>query len=551
MQRDVLSYDVVIVGAGPAGLAAAIRLKQLRPSTTIAVVEKAAQVGGHTVAGAVLDTAALDELLPAWRTSDTTATGFSFTPVTADRFYYLTHQRTWRLPCPPPMRHRPPGGGSPARYGIINPAALVRWLAAQAQALGVDIFPGFAAQNPLITDGVVRGVLMADTGRQPDGTPGPLYQPGLELQATVTLLAEGCRGHLTKQLVQQFNLQGPQPQTYALGLKEVWRVQPQHHHLGLVVHTIGAPLPGDIYGGGWIYHGPDHTVSLGLVSGLDYPDPQFSPHVAFQAWKQHPLLATLLEGAERLNASARALYEGGLQGMYTPQLPGALLVGDAAGTLNVPQIKGLHTAMRSGLAAAVAISTHLTAGTPLADWRTTAPGQQLVAELHTVRNIRPGFRWGRWAGLANAALETLTQGKLPWTLAHHADHTTWRPAPAAPGTPSPAADPQHPTYTDRPTGVFLGGQSHLEGQPNHLQILQPDLCGTRCATEFGNPCTKFCPAGVYEMVSGATTPDGAPSPLRLQINSSNCIHCKTCDIKDPYQIINWTAPEGGSGPNYS
>jgi electron-transferring-flavoprotein dehydrogenase len=410
----------------------------------------------------------------------------------------------------------------------------------QAQALGIEIFPGFAAQNPIIENGVVRGVVMNDFGLGKDGEPTAQFAPGPEIRATVTLLAEGCRGHITKTLVQHFNLQGSSPQTYALGFRELWRITPEHHRLGEVTHTIGAPLPDNIYGGGFVYHLPDNLISIGFVVGLDYHDPQFHPHHAFQAFKQHPDIAKMLEGGERISAAARALYEGGLQGMHTPAMPGAILLGDAAGTLNVPKIKGIHTAMASGIIAAEVVHKHLATKCTLQDYIPAFINHPVWHELYKVRNIRPGFNHGLWFGLLNAALETLTRGLLPWTLQNDADHTAF-----GSGDQTIQVDLHHPTFTDRLMAVHLGGQAHREDQPNHLQILQPDLCATRCAEEYGNPCTKFCPAGVYEILNlEAGTP-------RLHINSSNCIHCKTCDIKDPYQIINWTALEGGSGPNHS
>jgi len=528
MQRDTLTYDVLVVGAGPAGLAAAIRLKQLSPNTSICVVEKAATLGGHAVAGAVLEPTYLNQLLPDWRQHN----GFTFTPVTADKFHFLTTTKSIPLPTPPQMHNK--------GNGIICLPEFVRYLGAQAQALGVEVFTGFSAQSALIESNAVVGVIMGDFGLGKNTEPTAQFAPGPEIHAKVTLFSEGCRGHITKQLVQQFGLQGTSPQTYALGLREVWQIKPEHHHVGEVLHTLGAPLPNSIYGGGFVYHLPNNQISIGFVAGLDYTDPQFSPHEAFQAFKQHPGIAKLLEGGTRINASARALYEGGLQGMFTPALPGALLLGDAAGTLNVPKIKGIHTAMASGMIAADTVHQHLSANAPLQNYIQNFMQSPLWRELYQVRNIRPGFKHGLFLGLLNAGFETLTRGLTPWTLQHEADHTS-----LGSGAETITLDKQHHTYTDRLTAVHLGNQAHREDQPVHLQILQPDLCATRCAEEYGNPCTKFCPAGVYEILD---LDKGAP---RLHINSSNCIHCKTCDIKDPYQIINWVAPEGGSGPNHS
>jgi electron-transferring-flavoprotein dehydrogenase len=526
--RDTLTYDVLIIGAGPAGLAAAIRLKQQRPGTHVGVIEKAASLGGHSLAGAVLEPRALDELLPAWRTDN----GFTAQPVTSDGFLFLASARRIALPCPPQMHN--------TGNVIVSIAELVRYLGKKAEELGVEILPGFAAHEALAEDGRVVGVRTGDFGVDKDGTPGSGYAPGPDLKAKVTLLAEGCRGHLTKSLVERFQLAGTSPQSYGVGHKEIWRIKPDRHRLGRVEHTLGFPLDSRTYGGGWIYHLPDNKVSIGFVVGLDYADPSLMPHELMQRYKTHPHLAHLLEGGELLFAGARALYEGGEQGQYKLAIPGALLVGDTAGFLNVPKIKGIHTAMKSGMLAAEAVADHLENGAALESYPTRVKNSWLGAELHRVRNIRPGFQWGLWLGLANAGFETLTAGRAPWTLLfRHADHEALEKRLGR--TPTlPAAK----TTIDRLTSVSLTFTRHNEHQPSHLKIADPDVCTTRCTEEYGNPCTRFCPAGVYEMIR-------LDEKVKLQVNAANCIHCKTCDIKDPYQIITWVTPEGGSGPNYS
>jgi electron-transferring-flavoprotein dehydrogenase len=536
-QRDVMQYDVVVVGAGPAGLAAAIRSKQLDPARSVCVLEKAAVPGAHSLSGCVLQPDALDALLPGWRERFAATDGAICVPATADRFALLTRTGRIGLPNPPQMHN--------AGNLIVSQVQLVAFLAREAEALGVELFAGFAAAEPLYTDKVdgdaVIGVRCGDMGVLHDGSPGPAFAAGVDIHAAATIVAEGSRGSLAKQLIARFALDaGRQPQTYGLGFKELWRLPPGRVRPGHIEHSIGWPLPADVYGGSFTYHLDGDRVYVGFVIGLDYADPWFAPFEAFQQWKHHPSMRALLEGGELLAAGARTIVEGGWQSLPKLELPGALLVGDAAGTLDVPKIKGVHQAIRAGsLAAEHLVETGGPAGFD-ARFRASKAGR----DLYKVRNIRPGFRRGLWFGLLNAAWETVTLGFSPWTLAHHADHAALLrldeiPAPVKRGWGARTLAPR-----DRLASVYLAQTAHDEAQPVHLKVRDTTICATKCAVEFGNPCTRFCPAQVYEMVD-----DGAGGK-RLQINAANCVHCKACDIKDPYQIIDWVPPEGGSGPNY-
>ena len=537
IQREQMAYDVVIVGAGPSGLAAAIRLKQLAAAAelelAVCVVEKGSEVGAHILSGAVFEPRALDELIPDWREREAPL----FTPAAEDRFLLLTQTRSLRLPTPPQM----------ANHGnyIISLGNLCRWLAQQAEALGVEIYPGFAAAEVLYdASGRVQGVATGDMGIGKDGRPTDRYQPGVELIGKETLFAEGCRGSLTKTIVQRFNLRdGIDPQTYAIGIKELWEVAPDRHQPGLVVHTIGWPLDAGTYGGSFLYHLEDRQVAVGFVIGLDYRNPFLNPFEEFQRFKTHPAIRPFFEGARRVAYGARALNEGGFQSIPRLDFPGGALIGDAAGFLNVPKIKGSHTAMKSGMVAAETIFRRLS-GEPGAEVRRALEESWVWEELRRVRNIRPSFRWGLWAGLAYSALDTYVfRGGAPWTFHQHPDHLQLTKASEARRIDYPRPDGK--ISFDRLSSVFISNTNHEEDQPPHLQLRDPERAITVNYRLYDSPEQRYCPAGVYEIVQQAGT--GEPY---LQINAQNCVHCKTCDIKDPEQNIDWVVPEGGGGPNY-
>jgi electron-transferring-flavoprotein dehydrogenase len=537
VQRDQMEYDVVVVGAGPSGLAAAIRLKQLATAAerelTVCVVEKGSEVGAHILSGAVFEPRALDELIPDWREQGAPLV----TPAVEDRFLLLTEKRALRLPTPPQM-------ANDGNY-IISLGNLCRWLAQQAEALGVEIYPGFAAAEVLYDAcGRVRGVATGDMGIGKDGQPTDRYQPGVELMAKETLFAEGCRGSLTKTLVQRFRLRdGADPQTYAIGIKELWEIAPDRHQPGLVVHTIGWPLDTATYGGSFLYHLENRQVAVGFVIGLDYRNPFLNPFEEFQRFKTHPALGPFFEDGRRIAYGARALNEGGFQSIPRLDFPGGALIGDAAGFLNVPKIKGSHTAMKSGMIAAETVFRQLS-GNPEAEFRHALEGSWVWEELRRVRNIRPSFRWGLWAGLAYSALDTYVfRGSAPWTLHHHPDHLQLTKASEARRIDYPRPDGK--ISFDRLSSVFISNTNHEEDQPSHLRLRDPKKAIAVNYRLYESPEQRYCPAGVYEIVQQAGT--GEPY---LQINAQNCVHCKTCDIKDPEQNIDWVVPEGGGGPNY-
>jgi electron-transferring-flavoprotein dehydrogenase len=534
--RETMAFDVVVVGAGPAGLACAIRLRQLAPEVSVCVVEKGAEVGAHILSGAVIEPRALDELFPDWRGRSPPAT----TPAADDRFLYLTATRAIRLPTPPQMHNH---GNAIGSLGD-----LCRWLGREAEALGVEIYPGFAAAELLEEDGRIAGIVTGDMGITRAGTPGPNYQPGMELRAPYTVFAEGCRGSLTKRLIQRFGLsRGRNPQTYGLGCKELWEIPAANHHPGLVIHSIGWPMDRATYGGSFLYHWGENLVSYGFVVGLDYRNPFLSPFEEMQRLKTHPAMRPHFAGGRRIAYGARALSEGGFQSIPRLTFPGGCLIGDAAGFLNVPKIKGTHAAMKSGMLAAEAVAAALAGDRPAepAPYEDLFHTSWLAAELRAVRNVRPGFaRFGLYGGLVNAALDTyVLRGRAPWTLAHrHPDHEGLMDAAAAPPIDYPKPDG---TLTfDRLSSVFISNTNHEEDQPPHLRLRDPDLAIAVNWDRYRSPETRYCPAGVYEIVEAAA---GAP---RLQINAQNCVHCKTCDIKDPTQNIDWLTPEGGGGPVY-
>jgi electron-transferring-flavoprotein dehydrogenase len=528
-ERDVMEYDVVTVGAGPAGLAFAIRLKQLKPDIRVCVIEKASAIGAHILSGAVIEPGPLDELLPGWRANPPPIC----VPAKSDEFWWLRKGgQATKLPTPPQMHN--------AGNFIVSLGATCAWLAPQAEALGVEIYPGFAAAEALFDDkGAVCGVRIGDMGVARDGGHKHSYTQGIDIRAPITVLAEGCRGHLTKQLIARYQLDKyADPQTYAIGIKELWQLAPGKGEPGKIVHTTGWPLDTDTYGGSFMYHLDGDRVAVGFVSGLDYPDPNFQPFEAFQQWKHHPKIKPLFDGGKIISGGARALVEGGLQSLPQTEMPGALLIGDAAGVLNVPKIKGTHQAMRSGMLAA----EHVARTSSVVGFDAALRHSPVVAELKKVRNIRPGFARGFWFGMANAAWETATAGMSPWTLSNHADHTALKRVDQYAAPDRQWVERDLPPR-DRLASVYFAATEHDEDQPIHLKVLDTNICITRCAEEYNNPCTRFCPANVYEIVAD----EGGK---RLQINASNCVHCKTCDIKDPYQIINWVTPEGGAGPNY-
>ena len=532
IERDVMEYDVVTVGAGPAGLAFAIRLKQLDPSISVCVIEKSSTIGAHVLSGAVIETGPLDALLPGWRQAPPPIC----VDATDDEFWLLGKTGGRKLPVPPGMHNR--------GNVIVSLGALCAWLAPQAEALGVEIYPGFAAAETLHDDsGAVVGVRIGDMGVAKDGSHKPGYTPGIDIRARVTVLAEGARGHLTKRLVRQFGLDaGSDPQGYSIGIKELWQVPGDRVSPGRIVHSFGWPADNHTYGGSFLYHLDQGRIALGYVSGLDYRDPQYKPWEAFQQWKNHPMIAPLLEGGTILSAGARAIVTGGWQSLPKVEMPGALLIGDTAGLLNVPKVKGTHQAMRSGMLAA----EHLVA-TRLAPQGFDAAlrASEAMAELRKVRNIKPGFKRGLWFGMLNAAWETATGGRSPWTLRNTADWSSLRRLGEHEAPRREYVERSLPPR-DRLAGVYYAATEHDEDQPVHLKVRDTSICATRCVEEYDNPCTRFCPAAVYEMVPEPSAPHGK----RLQINAANCVHCKTCDIKDPYQIIDWVTPEGGAGPNY-
>ncbi len=532
--REAMEFDVLVVGAGPAGLSSAIRLKQINPDLAICVVEKGSEVGAHILSGAVLEPRALKELLPDCDPGQIPLA----TPVEHDKFMFLTPSRAFTLPTPPQMHNE-------GNY-IVSLGNVVRWLGQQAEELGVEIYPGFAAAELLVEDGKVVGVATGDMGIGKDGQPTDNYQRGMELRAAYTVFAEGCRGSLSKQLMSRFNLRAKcDPQTYGIGIKELWEIKPEKFQKGLAMHSLGWPLKSDTYGGSFLYHFGENLVSVGFVVGLDYSNPYLSPFQEFQRYKTHPTIAPTFEGAKRISYGARAINEGGFQSLPSLSFPGGVLVGCAAGTLNVPKIKGTHTAMKSGMVAAEAVAAALAGDRPaeISAYPEMLRQSWVWSELHEVRNIRPGFaKFGLYGGILNAGLETVLRGKTPWTMKNHADHTELKKAKDC--QPIDYPKPDGKLTFDRLSSVFLSNTNHEENQPAHLTLLDPGKAISVNYNEYASPETRYCPAGVYEIVG---EDENAP---RLQINAQNCVHCKTCDIKDPTQNINWVVPEGAGGPNY-
>ena len=542
-ERESMQYDVVVVGAGPAGLACAIRLKQLAVEhggeASVCVIEKGSEVGAHILSGAVMDPRALAELFPDWQAMDAPLNA----PVTEDRFLFLRERSAVKVPnflLPACFRNH-------GNY-VVSLGNVCRWLGSQAEALGVEIFPGFAAAHVLYDDGgAVIGVATGDMGIGKDGEPGPNYQPGMELHAKYTFFAEGCRGQLGRQLLEKYKLNGSSdPQVYGIGLKELWQIQPEKHQSGLVIHTAGWPLDTATYGGSFLYHMEDNLVCIGFVVGLGYTNPYLSPFEEFQRYKTHPSIRPFLEGGKRISYGARAIAAGGLQSLPKLVFPGGGLIGDNAGFLNASRIKGSHAAIKSGMLAAEAAIDALSANRS-SDELTAYPekfrSSWLYEELHRARNFKPWMSKGLVTGTAMVGIDQIVfAGKAPWTLHHHhADNETLKKKNEA--QPIAYPKPDGVVTFDRLSSVFISNTNHSEDQPVHLTLKDPGVPVNVNLALYDAPEQRYCPAGVYEIVTESAGP-------RLQINAQNCVHCKTCDIKDPTQNIVWVAPEGGGGPNY-
>ncbi len=539
IKREVMEYDVVIVGGGPAGLSTAIKIKQINSDINVCILEKAAEVGGHILSGNVFETRALDELIPNWKEEGAPIK----TKVNKEKFLFLSESSsfswpTWLLPSVQKNHNN---------Y-IISLANLCRWLAEKAETLGVEIFPGFAASTLLYNgDGSVKGVQTGDMGLDKEGNKKNNFEPGIEIHGKVTVLAEGCRGHLGKQVIKKFSLnKNKSPQQYGIGFKEIWEVSSEQHQEGMVMHTTGWPLDNKTYGGSFCYHAENNQVFIGYVIGLDYQNPHLSPYDEFQRFKMHPSIRNILKGGKRIAYGARALIEGGFQSLPRMHMPGCLLIGCDAGTLNMPKIKGSHTAMKSGIIAAETISEFLKNKVSLSAYENKFKKSWAFKELYLARNVKPSFNWGLIPAIIFTGIDQIIfRGRLPFTLKHpHYDHERLIPV-------NNAKKIKYPKYDgllsfDKTSSVYLTGTNHEEDQPVHLQLIDKFLPIKFTLDKFDEPAQRYCPAGVYEIQR-----DNNGLNPQFVINAQNCIHCKTCDIKEPSQNINWVTPEGTGGPNYT
>jgi electron-transferring-flavoprotein dehydrogenase len=550
IERETLEADVLIVGAGPAGLACALHLARLIEQHTqagkspalstenIYVLEKARELGAHQLSGAIMDPRGLRELVPDFEKSAPLDT-----PVTDDAAYFLTARSAIKIPItPPPLQNH-------GNY-VVSLSKLVKWLGGLVEKTGINVFTQFAGASLIYEGGGIAGTITDDKGVDKNGKPKDNFTPGYELRAKVTVLAEGPRGSLTKDAVNHLKLDGLNPQIYAIGIKELWEVPPGRVAAGYVAHTMGWPLHSSMYGGGWIYGMRENRVSLGLVVGLEYHDPLFDPHAAFQQYKTHPFVRQIIEGGKLVRYGAKTIPEGGWYSIPRSYFDGGLIIGDSAGLLNSQRLKGIHMAIKSGMLAAETIYEALVAGDTSAKKLSTYPekigASWIKEELWAVRNFHQSFHYGMWAGLAQAGVQMITGGRgLVDPMRARAGHEEYRKLNRPPELVDQSGRFKGDGVLtfDRLTDVYHSGTRHEEDQPCHLVVLEPNICNDRCVREYGNPCQYFCPAAVYEMVMEK----GAP---RLKINASNCVHCKTCDIADPYQIIDWRVPEGGGGPNY-
>ena len=540
IQREEMTYDVVIVGAGPAGLSTAIKLKQLNNELSVCLLEKSAEVGAHILSGNVFETKALDELIPNWRELNAPIN----TKVKSEEFLFLTKEKSFKVPnflLPQSLQNH--------NNYIISLSNLCKWLGEFAENLGVEIFPGFAASKLIFNEkGEVSGIQTGDMGLDKNGNPKDNFEPGINIKGKVTVLSEGCRGHLGKEVIKKFNLEAnnKSPQQYGIGFKEIWEINSENHQLGKIMHSVGWPLENETYGGSFCYHAENNQLFLGYVIGLDYKNPYLSPYDEFQQFKTHPEIKKLLTGGKRISYGARALIEGGIQSLPQMHMPGALLIGCDAGTLNMPKIKGSHTAMKSGIIAAQVIDKHINDGENLSIYEKEFKNSWVYEELHQARNVKPSFKWGLIPAMIFTGIDQkIFAGKLAFTLQHdHADHESLELAKNSKKIEYPKYDNQF-TF-DKPSSVYLSGTNHAENQPCHLLLKDSELTTTYTLEEYDEPAQRYCPAGVYEVELNPET-----NKQYLKINSQNCIHCKTCDIKEPSQNIDWVAPEGGGGPMYS